>query len=400
MIAFEYIDGELCCEGVKLSVIASDVGTPCYVYSREAIIGRVRTLVGAWPASRTPTLAYGMRVNPSRAILSLLAATEAWVSVTSGAEMMQAMRAGFSPGRMIFSGTERTEEELGLALNKGVHLIVADSRSELDRMARKAMDLGTRARTAIRVHPSAEGPSKVGIPMNLAEKVFRQAADTEGLEVVGLDLFLGRHINDPSRMLEPLAEVVTLMDSLGAAGVMLTMLDIGSSAGQLFDDPGFCTAVAQVVGARPLRIVIEPGRSIVGQAGVLMTRVTNLKESADKHYLLVDGSISDLVAPVLFGSRHPVRPVRQFEPPDAPLFDVVGPQYETSDLLAADLPLAGVVPGDLLSHENAGAFGRILSNNLGMRPRPPEVLVEGDSFRLIRRRETFQDMIRTETDVL
>jgi diaminopimelate decarboxylase len=400
MIGVEYREGELFCEGVRLSAIAEEVETPCYVYSRAAIVDRYRRLVSAWPPERRPAIAYAMRVNPSRAILSVLDASEAWVSLTSGMEMMQAFRARFSPGRMIFSGLARSEDEIRMALAKELYLIVADSRSDLDRLSRLAVDARTRARTAIRVHLPGGPPSKVGIPIGQAEEVCRHAADTDGLEVVGLHLYMGHHLSGPEEFTDALTPVLDLVDRLGAAGVMMTVLDLGSAVGALLEDPSFCSSVAAQVGSRPLRLVVEPGRTLVGHAGVLVTRVDNLKESREKRYLVTDASMTDLLTPALFGTEHDIVPVREFEPPDAPLFDVVGPHYETADVLGTGRALAGVVPGDLLCVRDAGAFGRAMSMNLGMRPRPAEVLVDEVRFHVIKRRETFQDIVRTETDVL
>jgi diaminopimelate decarboxylase len=391
----------LTCEGVSLASIAEQVGTPCYVYSRAALIKRYRTLVGSWPQARQPTLAYSMRVNPSRALLSILSSQDAWVCLTSKEELMQAFRAGFSPGRMIFSGMSKSEEELTLALNKEICLVVTDSRSELDRLARMASRTGNRARTAIRVHPLEDGTDgKVGIPMNLAEEVFRHAADTEGLEVVGLHLYMGRQMADSGKFIAALGDCLALIDRLSAAGVVLTLLDIGSSAGAMLDDPAFCELVAVTVGPRMLRIIIEPGHSLVGRTGVLLTTVDHLKETSDNRFLLADASLNDLLSPSLFSTRHEILPVRQFESPDAPLFDVVGPMYEVNDTIGRDRCLAGTVPGDLLCVMDTGAFGYAMASNFGMRPRPPEVLVEDESFRIIRRRETFQDMVRAESDVM
>lgn len=400
MSAVEYRDDELWCEGVPLSSVAREVETPCFVYSRGAMVERIQGFADAWPGPTPPTPAYSVRVNPARAILSLLESAGAWISLTTGMEMMQAFRSGFSPGRMLLSGLGKTEDEIRLALHKDLFLVVADSRSELDRLARVAAQISVRARTAIRVHPAGDHPSKVGIPLPLAEEVFRHASDTEGLEVIGLHLFFGRHLPSREAYLEVLDQVLSLTDRLSAAGVVLTCLDMGSAVAPLMLDRRFCETVVEHIGGRPLKILFEPGRTLVSQAGVLLTTVDTIKESAGTRYLVVDASMADLPSPALFGSEHPIVPVRHFEPPDAPLFDVVGTLYESGDVLGRGRALAGVVPGDLLCVQDTGAFGRTLSSNMTMKPRPPEILVDGDKFHVIRRRETFQDMVRTETDAL
>ncbi|MBW2261526.1 MAG: diaminopimelate decarboxylase [Deltaproteobacteria bacterium] len=400
MRSFEYIDEEMFCEDVSLTKIAEEIGTPVYVYSKSALAGRFRRIMGAWPEGRRPTIAYAMRANFGKALLGVLNAEDAWVSIQSGGELMQAFKAGFSPGRIIFSGMGRSDDEVRLALTKEIYLVVADSRSELDRISRLATEAGTPTRTAIRVHPLAgREPGKIGIPLIQAEEVIRHAADTDGLEVVGIHHYIGRYFPEEEPFLEALRSTLELVDRLAAAGVMLTVLDIGGTAGELFLNRAFCLQVAEAVGTRPMRIVLEPGRSLVATAGVLLTRVQGLKETADKRYIVADAAMNDMMTPALFQWYHDIRPVRNFEPPDAPLYDVVGPMFEAVDHLGRNRPLAGVVPGDLLAVMDAGAYGSAMACNYAMRPRPAEVMVDGESFRLVRRRETFQDIVRTEMDV-
>jgi diaminopimelate decarboxylase len=400
MRPFDYIDQEMFCEDVSLTKIAEKVGTPVYVYSKSALAARFHKLMNAWPEGRRPTIAYAMRANPTRALLGVLNSAESWVSIQSGGELMQAFRAGFSPGRIVFSGMGRSDDEVRLALAKEIYLVVADSRSELDRLSRLAGESGNLTRTAIRIHPLAgREPGKIGIPLAQAEEVIRHAADTDGLEVVGIHHYIGRYFPEPEPFLEALQSTLELVDRLAAAGVMLTVLDIGGTAGKLFLDSEFCARVASSVGTRPMRIVLEPGRSLAGPAGVLLTRVQDLKETADKRYVVADAAMNDMMSPALFQWYHDIRPVRNFDPPDAPLYDVVGPLFDAVDHLGRGRALAGVVPGDLLAVMDAGAYGSALSCNYAMRPRPAEVMVDGESFAVVRRRETFQDLVRTETDM-
>jgi diaminopimelate decarboxylase len=400
MEPFGYRNEEMWCEQVPLSALATEYGTPLYVYSKAALTGRYRRLLSAWPDRRRPTIAFSMRANPVRGLLRILNAEEAWVSIMSGGEMMQAFRAGFSPGRIVLSGMGKSEEEIRLALTKEIYLMVADSRAELDRIARLAQEAGTLARTSIRVHPlSGKEPGKIGIPLPQAEEVFRHAADSDGLEVIGIHHHIGRYFPESDSFLEALRETLDLVDRLAAAGVMLTILDFGGSAGVLYDQRDFCTAVAGMVGERPLKIVLEPGRSLVAGSGMLLTRVVQLKETADRRFIVTDAAMSDLMTPALFHWHHEIRPVRAFDPPDAPLYDVVGPLFEPEDHLGRKRPLAGVVPGDLLAVMDVGAYGGSLSTNYCMRPRPAAVLVENEGHRLVRRREVFQDIVRAEMDV-
>jgi len=400
METFEYRDEEMWCEGVPVARVAGEVGTPVYVYSKSAIVQRFRSVMRAWPERRRPTIAYSMRANSCKALLRILCAEEAWVSVQSGGEMMQAFLSGFSPGRIVYSGMGKTDDELRLALTKEIYLVVADTRSDLDRLARLSQELGTPIRTSIRVHPiSGKEPGKIGIPLPHAAEVFRHAAEIEGLEVIGIHHHIGRYFPETGPFLDALKETLALVDRLSAAGVVLTILDFGGSAGRLYDQPDFCTAVAQEVGSRPLRIILEPGRSLVASTGVLLTRVHLIKESAEKRFIVTDASMSDLATPALLQWYHDVRPVRRFEPPAEPLYDVVGPLFEPVDHLATGRALAGTVPGDLLAVMDAGAYGLALASNYCLRPRPPEVMVDGEAFRIVRRREAFQDMVRTEMDV-
>lgn len=400
MHPFEYRDEEMWCEDVPLQKIAEEVSTPVYVYSRAGLVDRYRELMSAWPAGRKPTIAYAMRANPGRALLKVLNGEEMWVSIQSGGELMQAFKSGFSPGRIIFSGMARTEQEIRLALTKELHLVVADSRSELDRLARLAGEAGSPARTAIRVHPLAgKEPGKIGISLAQAEEVFRHAADTEGLEVIGIHHYIGRYFPEEEAFMEALKATLDLVDRLAAAGVMLTILDIGGTAGTLYVRKEFCSEVAEVIGDRVMRVVLEPGRSLVAGCGVMVTRVQLLKETTDKRFIVTDAAMNDMMQPALFQWYHDILPVRHFEPPDAPLYDVVGSLFEAIDHLGRNRPLAGIVPGDLLAVMDAGAYGSSMASNYAMRPRPAEVLVEGEKFRVVKRRENFQDMVRTEMDV-
>jgi len=407
------IDGStLWCEGVPLAEIARAAGTPVYVYSAAQVRERYRALDGAF-RDYPHRLHYALKANSTLAVARLIRDLGGGVDANSGGEIEVALRAGFAPADVVFTGVGKTRSELARAVELGVHSINAESPGELARIDEIARSLGRRARVALRVNPDVDAEShphistglrrhKFGVPLDQAPAVCRAASRHAGLELAGLHV----HVGSQMLSLEPLrratAAVVALARTLYAEGIGLQHLDLGGGLGIAYDSDAAPTP-AQYAGAllaevRPmgLRVLIEPGRAIVGPAGVLVASVVDVKaQSADKYFVVLDAGMSELMRPALYGAYHRIRLLERGVPPDV-LCDIVGPLCETSDVVGLDrrLPLPRV--GDLVAVLDAGAYGSAMASNYNRHPLPAEVLVDGASWRLIRRRQTLDDLLACE----
>lgn len=411
MSGFERVEGELRCEGVPLEEVAREFGTPLYVYSRASIEAAFRAYDEAF-AAVPHRVCYAVKANGNGAILRLLAGLGAGADIVSGGELLAARRAGFPAERIVFAGVGKTDDEIALGLEHGIGEWNAESEDEIARLARAASARGAVARVSLRVNPDIDPRShpyistglreaKFGVDIARAAPILRRARDRAGIDVVGLQCHIGSQITD----LEPLAAAARALADLSRElldeGFALRTIDIGGGLGVSYDgkgvpDPsGLAAAVLPAVERLPLLLVLEPGRSLVGTAGVLLTRVLYVKEGHEKEFVVVDAGMNDLLRPALYDAFHRVEPVRPRGRPAA-LVDVVGPVCETSDFLARRRELERPEPGDLLAVRDVGAYGFAMASSYNMRPRAAEVLVEGGRARLIRRRETFEDLVDTE----
>ncbi len=412
---FPYIDGELCAEAVPLARVAAAVGTPFYVYSGSALEARYRAFAAAF-APAPPLVCYAVKANSNVAVLRLLAGLGAGADVVSEGELRRALAAGIPPGRIIFSGVGKTRDELAAALAAGIHQINVESVGELHRLSAVAAALGASARIAIRVNPDVDAlthakiatgkrENKFGVDIEDAADAYRLAAELPGIEPVGLAVHIGSQTGGglgPFReAFERLAELVI---ELRRIGLTVGRVDLGGGIGIRYhnENPPEVTAYAALVrdafGALDLDIAVEPGRVLVGPAGLLVARVVYVKEGASKRFVIVDAAMNDLIRPALYDAWHDIVPVR-LPPPGAVLTpaDVVGPVCETGDSFAADRDLAPFAEDDLLAFTCAGAYGAVMSSTYNSRLLVPEVLVSGARYAVIRARPSYQELLGLDT---
>jgi diaminopimelate decarboxylase len=412
-MSFTYRGGVLHAEQVALDSIARQFGTPCYVYSRAAIEAAydeyARVLRG-----RSALVCYSVKANSNLAILSLLAQRGAGFDIVSGGELARVLAAGGDARKTVFSGIGKSVAEIELALEKNILCINVESEAELERIDSIARVRRTRAPIAFRVNPDIDArthpyistglrENKFGVAFDEAERLYRRAAQMPGIEVVGLGCHIGSQLTRSSPYVEAAARLVALSDRLREEGIALHHLDFGGGIGIRYQEEAaepvstFLDGVLGLAAGRPETVIVDPGRSIVGNAGVIVTRVEYVKSGAARNFLIVDAAMNDLLRPALYGAWHGVQPVRQPESGARPaaVYDVVGPVCESADFLAKERPLhAG--PGDLLALMSAGAYAAAMGSNYNSRPRPAEVLVEGDRCRLVRRRETVDELFALE----
>jgi diaminopimelate decarboxylase len=411
LTGFERVGGELRCDGVSLEDAAREHGTPLYVYSRAGIEESFRAYERAFAPVR-PRICYAVKANGNGALLRLLASLGAGADIVSGGELLAALRAGFPAEGIVFAGVGKTDAEIALGLEHGIGEWNAESEDEIARIGAAAAARGTLARVSLRVNPDIDPRShpyistglreaKFGVAIGLAPEILRRARERAGVEVVGVQCHIGSQITD----LEPLAAAARALADLSLRlldeGFPLRTIDLGGGLGVSYDGrgtpdaSGLASAILPAVERVPLELVLEPGRSLVARSGALLTRVLYVKGGHGKNFVVVDAGMNDLLRPALYDAYHRVEPVVPRGRP-AELVDVVGPVCETSDFLARRRELERPEPGDLLAVRDAGAYGFAMSSNYNMRPRAAEALIEDGRVRLVRRRETFEDLVRTE----
>ncbi|ODT37889.1 MAG: diaminopimelate decarboxylase [Lautropia sp. SCN 70-15] len=415
MEAFHYRQHRLLAEDVALADIAERFGTPTWVYSKAAIASAFDEFAGA-AAGRKVLVCYALKANSNLAIVDLLARRGAGFDIVSGGELERVLTAGGDASRIVFSGVGKTRAEMQRALEVGVRCFNVESESELRRLDEVAGALGRRAPVSLRVNPDVDAgthpyistglrENKFGIAHEEALRVYRLAASLPNLDVLGIDCHIGSQITTIEPFLAALDKVLELVDTLAAAGIALKHLDLGGGLGIRYDDetPPSRAALLQAVferldrhpRGREFEVLFEFGRSIVGNAGVLLTRVEYLKTNADRRFAIVDAAMNDLMRPSLYEAWHDVLPVDASAPREAAAWDVVGPVCESGDWLARGRRLA-IGEGDLLAIMSAGAYGMAMSSNYNTRPRGAEVLVSGDKAVLVREREGVEDLFAHE----
>jgi diaminopimelate decarboxylase len=406
---FFRVDGQLTCDGVALSAIAEQVGTPAYVYSRAEIEERFRRLDAAF-ASVPHLVCYATKANSNSAVLRVLSALGAGADVVSGGELAAAMRAGIPAERIVFSGVGKTDIEIEAGVAAGILAFNAESEREIEKIDAAAGRRGISARVALRVNPDIDARShpyistglkdtKFGVSIGRAREIYGRARRLPHVRMTGVQAHIGSQIAETEPVEETARELAGLASSLLAEGFPLETIDVGGGTGigaAELSPERYAAAVLPQVTALRLRLLLEPGRAIVGPAGVLLTRVLYVKERGHKTFVVTDAGMNDLIRPALYGAAHPIDPVgpRRNRSMNA---DVVGPICETSDFFARDLLLPAVEEGDLLAIGEAGAYGFVMSSNYNYRGRAAEVLVESGSFKIVRRRETFDDLVRLES---
>jgi diaminopimelate decarboxylase len=410
---FARADGVLLCDGVSLADAAARFGTPLYVYSAAAVEAAYAAYDRAF-AAVPHRVCYALKANGSGALLRMLARLGAGADIVSGFELQAALRAGFPADRIVFSGVGKTDEELALGLAAGIAEFNAESESEMARLSRAAVQAGQRARVTLRVNPDIDPRShpyistglrenKFGVDIAEAPAMLARAARLPGLTITGVQCHIGSQITDLDPLEDAARELAALSRRLLDQGVALETIDVGGGLGVDYEggtppDPHALAArILPALEGLPLTLLIEPGRSLVAPAGILLTRVLDLKENRGKLFVIVDAGMNDLLRPSLYRAFHRVEPVVSRERPTRRV-DVVGPVCETGDFLARDRNLELPEPGELYVVRDVGAYGFVMSSNYNMRPRAAEALIENGTVRLIRRRETFEDLIDTEVE--
>ena len=411
MTPFGYRRGELHAEAVPLVRIAEQYGTPCYVYSRAALTTAYRALDAALVA-RDHLICYAVKANSNLGILNLLARLGSGFDIVSGGELERVLAAGGDPGQVVFSGVGKSEEEMRRALSAGILCFNVESESELVRLARVAAEMRKVAPISVRVNPDVDAgthpyiatglrQSKFGVPHTEARALYRRASSMAHLKIEGIDCHIGSQLTDAAPFAAALQRVLALVDALREDGIAVAHVDIGGGLGIRYrpeDDPPTLDAYARELlaglGDRSHRLLVEPGRVLVGNAGLLLTRVEYLKHGTEKNFAVVDAAMNDLLRPALYDAWHEVLPAR-VGTASPRQYDIVGPVCESSDFLARgrSLPLE---EGDLLAIMSAGAYGMTMSSNYNTRARPAEIMVDDATTYLIRERETISELMARE----
>jgi diaminopimelate decarboxylase len=411
VIGFTYRAGELHAEGVPLADIAARFGTPCYVYSRAALEAGFRAFTDAF-AGVPHLVCYALKANSNLAVVNLLARLGSGFDIVSGGELARVLAAGGDPARVVFSGVGKTEAEMEAALAAGILCFNVESAAELDTLNAVAGRAGKVAPVSFRVNPDVDPKthpyistglkeSKFGVAWTDAPALYRRAAGLPHVAVRGIDCHVGSQVTDLSVCVETAERMFALVDRIEADGIALDHVDLGGGLGiryrdeETIDPYQYALAVRQLAGARRHRLLFEPGRFLVGAAGILLTRVVNLKPGDGRDFAIVDAAMNDLIRPALYDAWHPVDPVRPRDGP-ARCWQIVGPVCESADFLARDRSLA-LAAGDLLAVGAAGAYGFVMSSNYNSRPRAAEVVVDGAAAHLARPRESVAELFARES---
>ncbi len=408
---FQYRQGELYCEDVPLAELVHEYGTPLYVYSHATFERHFRVFDGAF-AGVPHLTCYAVKANSNLALLSLVARWGGGMDIVSGGELYRALAAGGDPRKVVYAGVGKSEREIEEALKAGILMFNVESLEELERIDTVARRLGVRAPVALRVNPAIDPKthkyiatglkeSKFGIQSGQVLQSYRHALGMGGLEVVGVHIHIGSQITETGPFRAALEKLAPLVEQIRGLGVDLRYVDIGGGLGITYDQEeppepaGFAAELLPLLQGLKSTIVTEPGRVLVGNAGVLLTRVLYRKGSGEKKFFVVDAGMNDLMRPSLYNSHHHIRPLLE-RAYGSEKVDVVGPICESGDFLAKDRVLPSVDSGEYLAVGSAGAYGFSMSSNYNSRPRAAEVLVRGSSHALVRRRETYEDLIRGE----
>ena len=409
---FHYHNDALFCEDVPLERLAKEQGTPCYIYSHATLTRHFQAFDQAF-AAVPHLIAFAMKANSNLAILRLMASLGSGADIVSGGELFRALQAGIPPSKIVFAGVGKSPEEIGYALDSDILLFNVESPAELQAINDVARGKGLRARVALRVNPDIDPQthpyittglkkSKFGIGADRALEEFTTAAALPNVEVIGVHAHIGSQLTQVSPFVDSLKRVVGLIETLKSRGIPIRYLNIGGGLGITYSDETpplpteYANAIMPLLQASQCEIIMEPGRVIAGNAGVMLTHVLYIKETGAKNFAIVDAAMNDLLRPSLYQAHHDILPVRQVPNASEAVFDVVGPVCESGDFLAQGRTLPAVKAGDLLAVMSAGAYGFTMASNYNSRPRVPEILVKGAESFVIRDRETFDDLVRGE----
>jgi diaminopimelate decarboxylase len=412
MNLFEYRDGELHCEEIPVEKIANEVGTPFYLYSASTIERHYRVFTEAF-AEVKHLICYSVKANSNVAVLKILAEMGAGADIVSGGELFRALHAGIPPERIVFSGVGKRADEIKSALDAGILMFNVESGEELSAINEIARQMGVRASIALRVNPDVDPKThpyistglkknKFGIPIAQAVSIYREAKDLESIDVLGVDCHIGSQLTTSEPFGEAATRLMELVSELEAEGIQVKYIDVGGGLGIVYDEESpplpanYARTIIDALGTSEKILILEPGRVIVGNAGILVTKTLYNKKGATKNFIIVDAGMNDLIRPSLYDAYQEVVPVRFVAGRKEEVADVVGPICESSDFLARDHKLPEMASGELLAVKSAGAYGFPMSSQYNSRPRVPEVMVKGDRYRVVRDRETYEDLVRGE----
>ncbi len=405
---FSYNDGILHAENAALPELAGRFGTPAYIYSKRTIERHLGTIDGAFDEIDHLTC-YSVKANSCGAILRMISEHGFGTDIVSGGELHRALRADIPAERIVYSGVGKTSEELRYALLAGILMFNLESAGELEALAAVARDVGRQAPVSFRVNPDVDPKThpyistglkknKFGVPVEEAVELYARASGMEEIDVVGMDAHIGSQLTDVTPFREAAERLAALIERVRSAGTDIRIVDIGGGLGINYDqttppDPSeWADMVVPVISETGCRLIIEPGRSIVGNAGILLTRVLYVKSNGDKTFVVVDAAMNDLARPSLYDAYHSVLPVEE-RPDERRTVDIVGPLCDSGDFIARDREIVLPREGDLLAVMSAGAYGSSMASNYNSRPRAPEVMVDGTAARIVTRRETYEDLV-------
>ncbi len=410
--SFKYKDGEFYIEDVSISAIAESVGTPCYIYSYKYLKDSFTAYAEAFSSTDT-LICYSVKANSNLAILKAFSDLGSGYDIVSGGELLRVQRAGGDPGKVVFSGVGKTREEMRAAIEAGILFFNVESEEELHVLNSVGQEIGKKAPVALRVNPDIDPKthpyistgfkkSKFGIEIGRAFEVYKEAEQMEGIDVIAIDAHIGSQIFDLTPFVDSVKKLIKLADDLVTERINIQYLDIGGGLGisyKLDDKPPHPKMYADIIlnefKDKSYKLVLEPGRSLIGNAGMLITKVLYLKKGTAKKFVIVDAAMNDLIRPAFYESYHEILPVVKGSQ-GKEVVDVVGPICESGDFLAQDRELPKVGSGDLLAVLSAGAYGFVMCSNYNTRPRVAEVLVKGNQFSIIRNRETYDELLGPE----
>ena len=409
---FNYRNGELYAEDVAVADIAERFGTPAYIYSRATLERHYRAYDEALK-NRPHLVCYAVKTYSNLAVLNVLARLGAGFDIVSAGELERVLRAGGDAGKVVFSGVGKQEWEMKRALEAGVRCFNVESDTELDRLNKVAGELGVKAPISLRVNPDVDAgthpyistglkENKFGIDIAEAPAVYARAASLPNLDIHGVDCHIGSQLTSVSPFLDALGRVLSLIDTLAEQGIRIRHLDMGGGLGVTYNQEtppqpaDYVKALNERMGDRELELVLEPGRSIAANAGILVTRVEFLKCTEHRNFAIIDAAMNDLIRPALYSAWQAIIPVQPHQDSEERPWDLVGPVCETGDFLGKDRALR-LKAGDLLAVRSAGAYGFVMASNYNTRNRPPELMVDGDQVHVVRRRETLDDQLAPES---
>jgi diaminopimelate decarboxylase len=414
---FEYRNGEMFAEGVPLKRVAREVGTPAYVYSLATLKRHFRVFDQAFAKARH-IVCFSVKANSNLALLRAFAKEGSGFDIVSGGELYRALKVGADPKKIVFSGVGKKRQEIEYALNAGILMFNVESEEELFALNEIAAGVGKKAPISLRVNPDVDPQThpyistgmkkaKFGVDIKKSLETYKKAVSLKNIDVVGVDCHIGSQLTSLSPFVDALAKVREYLDRVLAGemkkeGAQIRYLDLGGGLGINYHDETpplpeeYAKAIIQGLEGLDITLILEPGRVIVGNAGILLTEVQYLKETETKKFVIVDGGMNDLIRPALYGSYQAIRPVIESKS-EKIVADVVGPICESGDFFAKDREIARPQRGDLLAVMSVGAYGFTMASNYNSHPKPPEVLVDGDQYYVVRKRETLDDLINGET---